>query len=359
MEKITIRTSKEYSVLVEDGLLAKAGQLISEAIPSRDEEEKRKVCIVCDKNVYRLYGREFQPLQQSIVDAGFRLHIYVFPAGEKNKTLETAIAVTSFLAENDFTRSDIVVALGGGVAGDIAGFASSIYMRGISFVQIPTTLLAMADSSIGGKTGVNAFGGKNMLGTFRQPDLVIADPRALETLSGGRLLDGLAEIIKAGFIGDVTIFDTISEGLVPAAVKAIKVKKDIVEKDERESGLRRLLNFGHTIGHAIEKCSDFRISHGVAIMTGMYITALAAETCGWTMSTISDNIRQVIDAFDYPVILKYSAEELAIAALCDKKRSGSEITIIYPDKPGRCQMKSLPEKDLEHFISQGLEKARS
>ena len=363
MQTITIHTSKAYEILMEEGLLATAAEHISKVLPPAEDgraakSAPRKCCVVCDKTVHQLYGQKSQPLLTGLLKAGYSVHVYVFDSGEKNKTLCTAEDLCGFLSENHFDRHDFVIALGGGVCGDLAGFASSIYMRGIPYVQIPTTLLAMADSSVGGKTGVNAEAGKNMLGTFWQPSIVIADPKTLETLSKTELLNGLAEIIKAGFIGDTSIFDAISEGLATAAAKAIQVKKNIVEEDEFEGGKRKLLNFGHTIGHAIESCSNYTVPHGFAVMTGMYLTALAADERGWSSEPMAGFVKSIIDAFAYPVYTDCTAAELAAAAKDDKKHEADNITIIYPDRPGTCAMKELPISDLEVFIASGLTKAQ-
>ena len=349
MQKITMNTSKTYDILIGEGLLASAAEQIAEVLPP-----PRKCCLVCDKTVYGLYGRQNLPLHKALTAAGYTVHICTFDPGEGSKTLRAAAEICRVMAEKGFTRNDFVLALGGGVTGDLAGFAASIYMRGVPFVQIPTTLLAMADSSIGGKTGVNTEAGKNMLGTFWQPSLVLIDPKTLETLGQDELMNGLAEIIKAGFIADGTIFDSLSEDLSEAMIKAIRVKKDIVEEDERENGRRRLLNFGHTIGHAIEKCSGYELPHGCAVMNGMYLTSLAADDLGWSSVPVAGLIRTVIDAFAYPLYKEFDAAQLAEAAASDKKRVSDDITIVYPTRPGRCEMKELPLSELKSFIGKGL-----
>ena len=358
MQKLTVHTSRSYDILMEDGLLASAADCIAEVLPPAEGgAAKRKCCIVCDRTVYELYGKSGLPLQEGLMDAGYEVGYYAFPPGEGSKTLRAVSGICSFMAENRFTREDFIIALGGGVSGDVAGFVASIYMRGVPYVQIPTTLLAMADSSVGGKTGVNTEAGKNMIGTFWQPHLVLIDPKVLETLDEGELLNGLAEIIKAGFIADGSIFDAISDGLSKAAFKAIRVKKEIVEEDERESGRRRLLNFGHTIGHALEKCSGYSIPHGYAVMNGMYLTALAAEDLGWNSQPVAGMIKNVMDAFAYPVYREFTPAQLTEAAASDKKRVSNNIVIVYPDRPGCCVMKELPVSELEDFIARGLAKA--
>ena len=359
MQKLTVHTSRTYDVLMEEGLLASAANYIAEVLPPSPAGSvaKRKCCVICDRTVYELYGKTEKPLQQGLLAAGYEVGYYAFPPGEGSKTMNAAAGICRFMAEHRFTREDFIIALGGGVCGDLAGFAASIYMRGVPFVQIPTTLLAMADSSIGGKTGVNTEAGKNMIGTFWQPHLVLIDPLVLETLDHDQLLNGLAEIIKAGFIADGTILDAISEGLPEAAFKSLQVKKAIVEEDERESGRRKLLNYGHTIGHALEKCSNYSIPHGNAVMNGMFLTALAAEDLGWCGTPSSDLIRTVIDAFAYPIYTDYTAAQLAEAAASDKKRSSDTIVIVYPDRPGCCATRDLPVSNLEDFIRRGLAKS--
>ena len=359
MQKLTMHTSRSYDILMEDGLLASAADCICEVLPPATcgGTAERKCCVVCDRTVYELYGKGGKPLQDGLMNAGYEVGYYAFPDGEDSKTLGTVEDLCDFLAENRFTREDFLIALGGGVCGDVAGFAASVYMRGVPYVQIPTTLLAMADSSIGGKTGVNTAAGKNMIGTFWQSHLVLMDPKVLETLPEDELLNGLAEIIKAGFIGDGAIFDAISEDLKDAVFRAIRVKQEIVEADERESGRRRLLNFGHTIGHALEKCSDYSIPHGRAVMNGMYLTALAAEDLGWHSEPVSGLIRNVMEAFAYPIYKDYSAAQLAEVAAGDKKRVSDNIVIVYPDRPGSCAMKELPVSELEDFIARGLANA--
>ena len=355
MQKLTMHTSRTYDILMEESLLASAAERIAEVLPPAG----RKCCLVCDGTVHKLYGGQDHPLQKGLAEAGYEVQLCAFYPGEESKTINTAAGICRVMAEHRFTREDFIIALGGGVCGDLAGFAASIYMRGIPFVQIPTTLLAMADSSVGGKTGVNTEAGKNMIGTFWQPHLVLIDPDTLKTLDQTQLLNGLAEIIKAGFIADGSIFDTISESLSEAAFKAVQVKKDIVEEDERESGRRRLLNFGHTIGHAIEKCSDYAVPHGYAVMNGMYLAALAAEDLGWSSAPVSGMIRTVIDAFDYPIYTDYSAAQLAEAAAGDKKRVSDNIVIVYPDRPGCCVTRELPVDELEDFIARGLKGAEN
>ena len=330
---------------------------------------RKKLCIVTDKNIAPLYGTENGELWRSLTDAGFELYRFVFEGGEKTKTLDTLADILNFLADNRFTRSDMLVALGGGIVGDVTGFAAASYLRGVEFIQIPTTLLATVDSSVGGKTGVNLNAGKNLAGAFWQPSLVMFDPNVLRTLSYDTTLDGIAEAVKSGFIGDRSIADDISahvpadksfseEGidfLTQLAAKAVEVKRAVVEEDERESGRRQLLNFGHTIAHAIEKCSDYSISHGHAVAIGMTIVSAAADTLGWTEEKCTDRLLRILDQFRFPLQCPYSPEELTAAALQDKKIRGDRITLVIPENQGSCTLKTIPTDKLQQFITCGLD----
>ena len=294
MKKITVNASRKYDVIMEEGSLKKAGEYICQVLfssadgsPSKAPEGK-KICIITDATVDKLYGQKDHDLWASLEDKSFDVHKYVFPGGESYKTLETVSGILEYLAENNFTRSDLLLALGGGITGDITGFAAATFLRGIEFVQVPTSLLAIVDSSVGGKTGVNLSSGKNLAGAFWQPSLVLFDPNVLDTLSYDLKLDGIAEAIKAGFIANADILSLIEEQndlsdvsfLTYLAAMAVEVKRQVVEEDERESGSRQLLNLGHTIAHAIEKCSNYEISHGHAVAMGMAIISRAADDVG-------------------------------------------------------------------------------
>ena len=358
MKTLEINCSKNYDILIGSGLLAKAGALIAQRI------DPCRVCIVTDEIVGSLYGGPDSPLWQGLQDAGFDVYEFTFPAGERNKRLATVESILSLLAEHNFDRKDALIALGGGVPGDITGFAAAIYMRGIRFVQIPTTLLACVDSSIGGKTGVDLREGKNLAGAFWQPELVIEDTDVFDTLTDDLYRDGFAEIVKAGMIGDPSIVqafhendirETNKEALTEIIVKALRVKSDIVAKDERESGLRQLLNLGHTIGHAIEKCSDYHISHGSAVATGCVIASAAAASKGWTDVTNAQLLQDIFVKHGFVLDPFADAKALAAAAGNDKKSHGDSVTIIYPVNPGACDMRSLPKSELEAFIQSGLD----
>lgn len=368
MIKITVNASRTYDVIMEHGLLAKAGQYICDALDitkmgggSNTSGSGKKICIVTDSNVDKLYGQPEQTLWTSLVEAGFDVYKYVFPGGEAHKNMKTITDILEYLAANNFTRSDALLALGGGITGDVTGFSAATFLRGVEFIQVPTSLLAVVDSSVGGKTGVNLSSGKNLAGAFWQPSLVLFDPDVLDTLSDELKLDGIAEAVKAGIIADPDIISMSmmnhcdTDFLTKLAAMAVEVKRRIVEEDERENGSRQLLNLGHTAAHAIEKCSNYRISHGHAVAMGMAIIAAAACESGWCDNDTYETIADTLRAFEFPLDCHYSAKELAAAALHDKKRRGVTITLVIPEKIGRCILKTVDVDELEDVFSRGLD----
>ncbi|MCI8646295.1 MAG: 3-dehydroquinate synthase [Firmicutes bacterium] len=356
MDTITITASRVYQVLSGSGLLAQAGRLIRNVLG----DKPKKLCIVTDDKVDALYSAA---LFSSLTEAGYEAVKFVFPMGEASKSMDTVSELLEFLAQNQLTRSDAIVALGGGVTGDLAGYSAASYLRGIPFVQVPTTLLAAVDSSVGGKTGVNLKAGKNLAGAFWQPCLVLFDMDTIKTLSYDLLLDGAAEAIKAGAIADRELFSYINgvqELTEPAVIghlsrRAIEIKRNVVEEDERDTGVRQLLNFGHTIGHAIEKCSSFQISHGHAVAMGMVIISRASLNMGWSKEDCLMPILESLEKFRFPLECSYTAAQLTQAALRDKKRMGDTITLVVPVSLGNCQLKKLPVTELEAVIKAGLQ----
>ncbi len=357
MIKITVNASRKYDVLMEHGALANAGGYICEALGTG-----KKICIVTDETVDELYGQEDHPLWRSLEEAGFEVYKYVFAGGEDHKNMDTVAAILEYLADSSFTRSDILLALGGGITGDVTGFAAATYLRGVEFIQMPTSLLATVDSSVGGKTGVNLAAGKNLAGAFWQPSLVLFDPDVLATLSDELKLDGVAEAIKAGFIDDPDIVAMIAQCsclddddfLTKLASMAVEVKRRVVEEDERESGKRQLLNLGHTVAHAIEKCSDFAISHGHAVAMGMAVISKAAASKGWCDDKCCEAMMTSLAKFQFPLDCPYSASDLAGAALHDKKRRGDKITLVVPETIGNCLLKKISVDELEEIFELGL-----
>ena len=349
MKTIHVDASKKYDVMIGNGLLDKSGELCKEAVGLS------RGVIITDSNVDKLYSDR---LITSLSGAGYEVKKYVFEAGEQSKNSKTLIDILEFLAKSEITRSDCIFALGGGVVGDISGFAAAIYLRGIRFVQIPTTLLAAVDSSVGGKTGIDLEAGKNLAGAFHQPSLVICDPLLLNTLSPEIFADGMAEVIKYGVINDRELFDAL-KGDVKANIEEIiascvKNKSNIVKADEFDTGMRQLLNLGHTIGHAIERASDFSISHGSAVAIGMAIVTRAAVAYGYCDEKELEEIICVLKKTNLPFECTCSAKELAKIALSDKKRQRDTITLVVPHAIGDTRLMPVSVTEIEEFIEKGL-----
>lgn len=350
-QRIHIRTEKEYDVVIGNGLLKNCGTLISEVItPCR-------TAVISDSNVAPLY---MDTVVSSLSSAGFETHSFVFPAGESSKNMNTLSDILEFLGDIPLTRSDCVIALGGGVTGDMAGFAAGCFLRGIRYIQIPTTFLAAVDSSVGGKTAVNLSAGKNLAGLFLQPEIVICDIDTFDTLTDEIFADGTAEAIKTAILGSEEMFslfetENIKEKLTEIIRYCVTKKGEIVTADEKESGIRRLLNLGHTIGHAIEKCSNYNISHGHAVAIGTAIIARATDQCGWSESPLAERICKVLTRNNLPATTSFTAEELYNAALADKKRSGDDLTLIIPQTIGHCIEKKIKVTELLHIIEKGSE----
>jgi len=348
MKTITVSASKKYDILIGDGLLDDAGPAI------RCAAGGNAAGIVSDDNVYALYGER---LNITLAENGYRVADYVFPHGEQNKNTETFVSIINFLADERIGRSDIVVALGGGVAGDLAGFAAACYMRGVRFVQIPTTLLAAVDSSVGGKTAVNAAAGKNLAGAFYQPELVLCDTSLLSTLTAEIFADGCAEVIKYGVIFDRELFDSletpINDRLEDIISKCVAIKRDIVAEDEFENGRRKLLNFGHTVGHALESLSGYTIPHGRAVASGMAVVTRAAAAMGICDTGCVTELTRMLRLYGLPDDAPYAAGNIARACLSDKKRDGSFLTMVFPAAIGECVLKDIPVDELEAVIRSG------
>ena len=348
MQTVTVPVSTPYEVRIGAGLLDGAGEAIRRAAGGG------AAAIVTDDIVGPLYARR---LQNSLEKAGYRAPVFQFPHGERSKTLETYGSILGFLAENGLTRGDIVVALGGGVTGDLAGFAAATYLRGIGLVQMPTTLLAATDSSVGGKTGVDLPQGKNLAGAFHQPRLVLCDIALLDTLPSDIFADGCAEVIKYGLIADESFFHSlknpVGRQLETVITRCVQLKSEVVCADEREQGARQLLNYGHTVGHAIERCSGFAVSHGRAVAIGMAVIARAAWRSGWCDRGCAEQTEQMLLAYGLPISCDFSADELCKAAMADKKRTGESITIVVPQKLGKCVLKSVSMPQLRGIIAAG------
>lgn len=303
----------------------------------------RKVCIVTDSNVRALYADEVQALLQTCFPAVF---VHCFPAGEENKNLKTVEAVYETLIVHHFDRGDLLVALGGGVVGDLTGFVAATYLRGIDFIQVPTTLLSQVDSSIGGKTGVDFLQYKNMVGAFYQPKLVYMNLNALRTLPEEQIVSGMGEIIKHGLIRDRAYYEWLkqhrgeilalqSDAVEEMIYRSCEIKREIVERDPKEKGERALLNFGHTVGHAIEKLSDFTLSHGACVALGMLAAARISLDLGNITAEELSDIRQCLLSFGFKTTTAgFSPEEVLKATKSDKKMAGSKVKFILLSAPG-------------------------
>jgi 3-dehydroquinate synthase len=336
------------AITIRSGALRDAGALISEIIPPGT------AAIIADDNVMPLYG---ETLESALAGAGWTVVRRAFPHGEANKTVETYASIVNFLAENGLTRTDAVVALGGGVTGDMAGFAAATYLRGVKLVQVPTTLLACVDSSVGGKTAVDLPAGKNLLGAFYQPHAVLIDPLTLSTLPDAIFRDGMAEVIKHGAIRDADLFNHlpyVRENLDAVIARNVAIKKSVVELDERDTGIRQILNFGHTFGHAIEKLSNYEISHGSAVAMGMAVMARACAKRGLCAAEARDELIRMIQAFALPTECPYGAEEMFSAMLLDKKRAGDKITLVVLREIGRCELFPTTLSDARAFLEEGI-----
>lgn len=317
---------RSYDVVIRPGLLEDAGTLIASVRPAHS------YAVISDTRVAELYGER---LLSALSGTGLDATLFEFPAGEWNKTREIWSELSDRLLRAGFGRDSAVIALGGGVAGDLAGFVAATYMRGIPIVQIPTTLLAMLDSSVGGKTGVDTPTGKNLIGAFHRPSLVLADPSLLSTLSRPQFVAGLAEAFKHGAIKDAEYFDWLAASaeralagdpdvLLRLVARSVEIKSEVVVRDEREGGYRRILNFGHSVAHAQETVSGYGWLHGEAVAVGMVLEAAIGETLGVTATGTADRLRAELEGVGLPIELEENLgpERFMKALALDKKREG-------------------------------------
>ena len=347
MNIIRVAASSPYEIIIEPGLLSRSGDFVR-----RVSSAKRNL-IVTDSQVEPLY---LKTVQTSLLAAGFEVSSYTFTAGEQSKTLDTVGGVLNAAADAGLDRHDLLVALGGGVTGDLCGFAAAVYLRGVDFVQMPTTLLAAVDSSVGGKTGCDLPSGKNLAGAFHQPRLVLCDPDCLRTLPPVTLADGAAELIKAAAIKDLSLFEKLEQGgsgQLPQFIQSsVQIKRAVVESDEREMGERRLLNFGHTLGHAIERLQHFRgLTHGQAVAVGMVLITAASERAGLTNSGTAARLSNLLRRYGLPDTIDLAATALAAAAQSDKKRTGSRLALVLLRDIGDAFVHEIPSADLAAFLS--------
>ncbi len=349
MKTIHVTASRSYDILIERGILARAG------------EEIRKVCgagealIVSEDSVWPLYG---ETVLSSMKNAGFDVTSFTFPHGEQSKNLSVYAEILNALAARHISRKGLVVALGGGVTGDMAGFAAATYLRGIRFVQIPTTLLSQVDSSVGGKTAVDLPAGKNLVGAFCQPSLVLCDPHVLSTLPDPVFYDGCAEVIKAAMLKSHAFFEDLDktpprEQLEHILEFCIAMKRAVVEEDEFDTGARQMLNLGHTFGHAVEAASSFSISHGCAVAIGMVMMTRAAVKKGYCKEAVLEQLIALLHKYHLPTEVPYPASALLDLVKSDKKTMGSTVTLIVPEKIGHCALVPIPAADVLDWLTAG------
>ena len=349
MKRLTVDLpGRAYDILIERGLLSRAGELCRAAVP-----KACRLFVVTDSHVGPLYLDRLRP---SLERAGFETAAYTVPAGEGAKCAQQLSSLWEAMMDARLTRTDAVVALGGGVVGDLAGFAAATILRGVDFVQIPTTLLSQVDSSVGGKVAIDLEAGKNLAGAFWQPRLVLMDPDTLDTLPDATFADGMAEVVKYGCILDGSFFDFLadrpSRKEIMVEIEHIlytccNLKRIVVEEDERDTGKRMLLNFGHTLGHAYEKAGHYeKWTHGQAVAAGMVKAAGLGERLGITPVGTADRIAAVLTALDLPVEISCTAEEYAAAIGLDKKGAGADISVILLEEMGRAIPHKMPKAAL-------------
>ncbi|WDV44336.1 3-dehydroquinate synthase [Clostridiaceae bacterium M8S5] len=343
---------KQYSIIIEKGILKNIGNEIKKIY------NNRKIAIITDSNVEKLYGEE---MINSLTNHDFETKTIVIQPGEKSKSLDIATNIYKELLDFEISRGDMIIAFGGGVVGDLAGFVSSTLLRGIPFIQVPTSLLAQIDSSVGGKVAVNLLEGKNLVGSFYHPEVVFIDPEVLKTLDKRFLYDGMAEVIKYGCIRDEELFNKLmkikgEEELFNNMEEIIQncclIKRDIVERDEKDDGERMLLNFGHTLGHAIEKYYDYnKYTHGEAVAIGMYNITKKSEDMGMTIEGTTKLLEEIIKKFNLSYEMPEMDNEILAKTIgLDKKNKGDSLNIILLKQIGESFIKKISKNDIKTYI---------
>lgn len=347
METVKVNVSKTYDVIIGYDTTALLGKKIKEI--SKDA----RVCIVSDDTVVALH---IQTVRENLSESKIKNESFIFTHGEHSKSPKVLFELLEFLAVKHFNRSDVLVALGGGVTGDLTALAAALYMRGMHLVAMPTTLLAMVDSSVGGKTAVNLEAGKNLAGVFYQPDIVLCDTQMLKTLPREVFCDGMAEIIKYGVIADRRLFELVRDGgaiinLEQVIARCVAIKRDMVKEDEYDFGKRQLLNFGHTFAHSMEKLSNYQISHGSAVAMGMVLMAEIAWKNKYSTERCQDEIIDALLENGLPISCPYEPSELYYNAVYDKKCTSGMITLIIPERIGKCKRLEISLDEFKDLIN--------
>lgn len=339
---IRVKVSSEYEVVIGRDLLKKSGELIKKVVAPC------KVAIITDDTVNALYS---EVVEKSLIKNGFAVVKYAFLHGEESKNLNTYGEILNFLAENQLTRTDAIVALGGGVVGDMAGFVASTYLRGIKYIQIPTTLLAQIDSSVGGKTAIDLPCGKNLVGAFYQPELVICDVNTLSTLPNDIFVCGMGETAKYALL-DKEIFNLLSGeyDILDLVYLCVDYKRKVVEQDEFEGGLRKLLNLGHTPAHGIERLSNYSVSHGNAVAMGLEIILKNSLKHGYIDENEYKKALSIVEKCVGQIVCPYTVKDICSASLNDKKRSGDNITLVMVYGVGDCRLIKVKVSELWGYL---------
>lgn len=350
MKIVSVKASQNYDVLIERGLIKKTGKIMNDLVKSK------RVALITDDIVDSLYS---DTVIKSLNEYGFDVYKYVFPNGEQSKCMENLSKIYDFLCKNSITRTDSIIALGGGVVGDITGYASATYLRGIDYIQIPTTLLAQVDSSVGGKTAIDIPAGKNLVGAFKQPKCVICDIDTLKTLKRETFSDGMAEVIKYGMIRQQELFnilashnmENIMEVIDDVVFRCVSIKRDVVQNDEFDKGERMILNFGHTLGHAVEGYYHYeKYTHGSAVAIGMSIITEKALKMNIGSKSMLNSLLTCIKNYELPTSVSVDIKELLPFCCNDKKRESNNINIILCEEIGKCIIKKLSIDDFYKFM---------
>ena len=351
MRAIDVTASSPYRVEICPGMLDLLGERMRSLCPRAET-----AVVVSDDNVFPLHG---PGVMRTLEASGLQAFSWVVRHGEASKTADNLLSLLNFMTEQHMTRSDVLIALGGGMIGDLTGFAAAVYMRGIDYIQCPTTLLSAVDSSVGGKTAVDLPAGKNLMGAFWQPRAVLCDTATLNTLPADILTDGCAEVIKTAVLFDPELFRELREtgrsfNRERVIARCVEHKRDIVAEDEFDTGRRGLLNLGHTLGHAVEAVSDFSLSHGRSVAIGTAVVCRAAARAGFCDPGVPRAVCSLLEQFGLPVRTELSIDRLMPVMLSDKKRVGARVNVIVPERIGACVIRPMDAAALREFMESGL-----
>ena len=346
MKIISSNTVDNYDIFIENNSLEKSIEIISKLTTTKN------IIIICDKKVYNIYKKNITNIFNN---KGYKIYLYCITAKESNKTYYSIIKIHKFLFDNNISRDDIIICIGGGILSDIVGFASSSYKRGIKYINIPTTLLSQVDASIGGKTGINTQYGKNTIGCFYSPTAVIIDKFFLNTLNKTQFKNGISEIIKIGVISNKSILNIIlnknyNKNIEDLIYKSILSKRDIVEQDPKDIGNRRILNFGHTIAHSLEKYLNFKIPHGYAVAIGMSMITKKSEKLGITKPNTYEYLINIIKSVGLPNNINISMKDIYMNSLQDKKIGNNKFNLILIDDFQSPIIKSYTKNEYKKFL---------